>query len=50
MEKINVTKTFLPPIDNYEKYLEKIWQSKQLTNQGSLVKELETTRRIFKGY
>lgn len=38
---INVTKTFLPPIAKYEQYLEKIWESGQLTNQGPLLQELE---------
>lgn len=41
MQKIYVTKTFLPDIDVYKLYIHKIWQSNQLTNQGSLVKELE---------
>ena len=39
--KIFVTKTFLPPIEEYEKYLETIWESGQLTNQGLLLKEFE---------
>lgn len=41
MQKINVTKTFLPPIKEYEAYLEKIWSSKWLTNQGPLLDEFE---------
>lgn len=42
-EKINVTKSFMPPIKEYQRYIEKIFQSRQLTNQGVLLKELEQT-------
>jgi len=38
---IPVTKSFLPPIEEYIEYLRKIWDTNQLTNNGSLVKELE---------
>lgn len=38
---INVTKTFLPPIEEYQKYVSRIWENGQLTNQGALLKELE---------
>ncbi|SHN72996.1 DegT/DnrJ/EryC1/StrS family aminotransferase [Desulfovibrio litoralis] len=38
---IYVTKSFLPPISEYMEYLEKIFMSGQLTNQGSCVLELE---------
>lgn len=41
MERINVTKTFLPPLEEYESYLKQIWASDQLTNQGPLVQELQ---------
>lgn len=41
MKKVNVTKTFLPPVEEYEQYLQKIWQNNQLTNQGPLLKEFE---------
>ncbi|MBL8122093.1 DegT/DnrJ/EryC1/StrS family aminotransferase [Candidatus Saccharibacteria bacterium] len=40
-ERINVTKTFLPPLEEFEPYLHRIWESGQLTNQGSLVLEFE---------
>ena len=39
--KINVTKTYLPPIEEYIKYLEKIWKTNWVTNAGPLVTELE---------
>ena len=38
---IPVTKSFLPPIEDYIEYLKQIWDSNQLTNNGPLVKELE---------
>lgn len=41
MDKIFVTKTFLPPLDKYQSYVAKIFESNQLTNQGPLLKELE---------
>jgi dTDP-4-amino-4,6-dideoxygalactose transaminase len=44
---INVTKSFLPPIEEYTKYLEGIWQSGHLTNHGPLVNELEQKLKDF---
>lgn len=41
MEKINVTKTFLPPAKEYQNYIDQIWETRQLTNQGPLLKEFE---------
>ncbi len=41
MKRINVTKTFLPPLSEYEVYLQQIWESGQLTNQGTLLLEFE---------
>ena len=38
---INVTKSSLPPLDEYVRYLEKIWATHWLTNHGPLVQELE---------
>jgi dTDP-4-amino-4,6-dideoxygalactose transaminase len=38
---IPVTKPFLPPREEYEKYIEAIWQRNWLTNNGPLVNELE---------
>lgn len=46
---INVTKTFLPPIEEYNKYISQIWQSSNLTNQGSILKELEAKLSEFLG-
>jgi dTDP-4-amino-4,6-dideoxygalactose transaminase len=38
---INVTKTFLPPLDEYQNQLQRIWKNEWLTNRGELVIELE---------
>lgn len=38
---INVTKTFLPPIEEYNKQLQRAWDNQWLTNRGELVLELE---------
>ncbi len=41
MERINVTKSFLPPKEEYQAYLSSIWETSWLTNNGPLVVELE---------
>lgn len=41
MKDIYVTESFLPPIDEYKAYIDKIWDSKQLTNGGPLLVEFE---------
>ena len=46
---INVTKTYLPPLDEYIQYLERIWASGWLTNNGELVQELETRLAEYLG-
>ena len=38
---INVTKTFFPPIEEYNAQVQKIWKNQWLTNRGALVLELE---------
>jgi dTDP-4-amino-4,6-dideoxygalactose transaminase len=38
---INVTKTFFPPIADYQQQVQRIWDNQWLTNRGALVKELE---------
>ncbi|MEQ1587146.1 MAG: DegT/DnrJ/EryC1/StrS family aminotransferase [Cyclobacteriaceae bacterium] len=44
---IYVTKPFLPPRAEYEKYLEGIWNRQWLTNNGPLVNELELKLKEF---
>lgn len=38
---INVTKTFFPPLEEYQVQLQRIWTNQWLTNRGELVLELE---------
>jgi dTDP-4-amino-4,6-dideoxygalactose transaminase len=38
---IPVTKSFLPPVDKYKKYIDKIWLNEWITNNGECVIELE---------
>ncbi|UYZ57365.1 DegT/DnrJ/EryC1/StrS family aminotransferase [Hymenobacter latericus] len=38
---ITVTKTFLPPLEEYQKLLNGIWERGWLTNEGPLVEQLE---------
>ncbi|SHG59289.1 DegT/DnrJ/EryC1/StrS family aminotransferase [Flavobacterium johnsoniae] len=38
---INVTKTFLPPLEEYNIQLQRAWNKEWLTNRGELVLELE---------
>ena len=38
---INVNKPYLPPLEKYTAYLDKIWESNILTNHGPLVAEME---------
>lgn len=38
---IPVTKSFLPPLNEYHAQLERIWKNEWLTNRGALVLELE---------
>lgn len=37
---INVTKTFFPPIEDYQRQLKRIWENEWLTNNGELYNEL----------
>ena len=44
---INVTKTFLPPIEEYNKQVQRAWDNQWLTNRGELVKELEVKLKDY---
>ena len=46
---INVTKPFLPPLEEYLKYVTEIWERNQLTNYGPLVCELEEKLSTYLG-
>ncbi|MBB5336843.1 DegT/DnrJ/EryC1/StrS family aminotransferase [Pectinatus brassicae] len=53
MEKLKqptyVTRAFLPPIEEYEKYLHTIWEKHWLTNNGELHKNLEKALTNYLG-
>jgi len=48
-KRINVTQPFLPPLDEFIPYLQKIWDSKHLTNNGPFHQEFEKTLAEFLG-
>lgn len=49
MEKIYVTKPFLPPLEEFLPYLEDIWKEKWLTNNGKYHQTLEEKLRDYLG-
>ena len=46
---INVTRSFMPPMEEYEEYLKKIWNSRYLTNEGPLLKDLQEKLEEYLG-
>lgn len=46
---INVTKTFLPPQEEYQAILKRAWDTGWMTNRGVLVKELESKIKAYLG-
>ena len=44
---IYVTKSFMPPMEEYTKFLSQIWESGILTNQGPLLQKLEKTLKEY---
>ncbi|RYD82613.1 MAG: DegT/DnrJ/EryC1/StrS family aminotransferase [Sphingobacteriales bacterium] len=44
---INVTKTFLPPFEDYTAILRRAWDKAWITNNGELVMELETKLKQY---
>lgn len=49
MSKILVTKTFLPPIEEYQSVLEEIWSTGWITNNGKYAQELEQQLKDYLG-
>ena len=47
--KINVTQPFLPPLNEFTPYLEKIWENKWLTNNGPFHQEFEKALETYLG-
>lgn len=46
---INVTKTFLPPFDEYTQMLKRAWDNAWITNNGELLQELELKLKEYLG-
>ena len=46
---INVTKTFLPPFEEYISILKRAWDKAWITNQGELARELEAKLKEYLG-
>lgn len=46
---INVTRTYLPPFEEYTAILKRAWDKAWITNNGELVQELETRLREYLG-
>jgi dTDP-4-amino-4,6-dideoxygalactose transaminase len=46
---INVTKSYLPDIEKYKSYIDEIYKSGWLTNQGPLVQKLEARLKEYLG-
>jgi dTDP-4-amino-4,6-dideoxygalactose transaminase len=46
---INVTKTYLPNVKKYKEYVDKIFESGWITNNGQMVQELEKRLREYLG-
>jgi len=44
---IPVTKSFLPPIEDYISCLEQIWDSNQPTNNGPLLQQLKAKLKDY---
>lgn len=44
---ILITKPFLPPLEEYQKYIEDIWHRQWLTNMGPLSSELEMSLKEY---
>lgn len=46
---INVTKTFLPPLEEYQNRIAKVFQNEWLTNRGEMNQELELELKSYLG-
>jgi dTDP-4-amino-4,6-dideoxygalactose transaminase len=49
IKMITVTKTFLPPLEEYQQHVKRAWDNQWLTNRGELVLELEAKLRQYLG-
>lgn len=46
---INITKTYLPPLEEYVEQLRKIWVTGQVTNNGPMLRDLEQRLKDYLG-
>jgi len=46
---IPVTRTYLPPQDEYQKILKRAWDKQWITNRGELIQELEANLKAYLG-
>ncbi len=49
LTRLDVTKTYLPPQERYNQYLEEIWQQGWITNNGPIVQKLERNLETYLG-
>ena len=49
MERIDVTRAFLPPKADFYRRVDQLWETRWLTNQGPLVRELEESLGAYLG-
>lgn len=49
MKKTLVTKPYLPSVDSYKSYIDRIWDNQHLTNHGPFLNELESSLKSFLG-
>jgi dTDP-4-amino-4,6-dideoxygalactose transaminase len=49
LKAIHVTETYLPDLKKYQQYIEKIFESKRITNSGALVQELQERLEAYLG-
>jgi len=49
MDNIYVTKTFMPPLEEFIEYLKDIWETGIITNDGPMFQRLEKELAIFTG-
>ncbi|HRE16049.1 MAG TPA: DegT/DnrJ/EryC1/StrS family aminotransferase, partial [Rhodocyclaceae bacterium] len=48
-KKLNVTEPFLPPLEEFVPFLEKIWSEKRLTNNGPFHQQFEAELAEYLG-
>ena len=46
---INVTRTYLPPLEKYNEYLKQLWDNRWVTNNGKFVQQLEEDLKKYLG-